>query len=179
MEPERRSPDQREPEGNQTFRPPRRLVKSLLAAATLGLVTLSPHLEISHSHAQQVTGMRASHFRVQLETYPPPFERQIKTLLEGSQAEPQPGGKVLLSQPSLKYFTTNGTVEVQARSANCLFDTMSHNVSSTNILQVEMANGKFYTEGRGFLMRRTNNSIFLSNEVHTVIRLTARKSLKP
>lgn len=128
-------------------------------------------------NAQQVTGMQASSFRVQLETYPPPNETQIKTSLEGSKAEPQSGGKVLLFEPNLKYFTTNGAVEVNARSSNCVFDTMSRTVSSTNILKVEMANGKFYTEGRGFFLQKTNSSILLSNEVHTIIR-PARKASK-
>ncbi len=152
-------------------------VRIFPAAALLGAVAILTAVGGTHCHAQQVTGMEASSFRVQLETYPPPYQTQIKTSLEGSKAEPQPGGKVLLFQPNLKFFTTNGLLEVQARSSNCVFDTMSHTVSSTNLLQVEMANGRFYTEGHGFLLQ-TNGAITLSNQVHTVIR-PARKSSKP
>jgi hypothetical protein len=142
----------------------------LLLLAVIAL----PH----RASAQQVTGMEASSFRVQLETYPPPHQTQLKTSLEGSKAEPQPGGKVILSQPKLNSFSTNGLLEMQARSSSCVFDTLLRSVSSTNILQVEMASGRFYTEGRGFMMT-SNSVIILSNQVHTVIRPGPRKASKP
>lgn len=130
------------------------------------------------SRAQQVTSMEASRFRVQLETHPPPNEAVIKTLLEGKKAEPLSGGKILLIEPRVNRYTTNGVLEVQMRSPECIFDTMQRTVSSTNILQVEMAGGRLYTEGRGFL-QTTNGILILSNQVHTVIRPDHRKISTP
>lgn len=130
------------------------------------------------SRAQQVTSMEASSFRVQLETHPPPNESVIKTSLEGKKAEPLPGGKILLTEPKLNRYTTNGLLEVQMRSPECIFDTMQRTVSSTNILQVEMARGQLFTEGRGFL-QTTNGVLILSNQVHTIIRPNRRKASQP
>jgi hypothetical protein len=130
--------------------------------------------------AQVVTGMIATSFRVQLETHPPPFETQIKTLLEGRNAEQipdKPDGRILLIEPKLSRLSTNGTLEVQVRSPECIYNTMQRTVSSTNVLQVEMAEGRFYTEGRGFLC--TTNSTIISNDVHTIIRIPERKLPKP
>ena len=130
------------------------------------------------SRAQQVTSMEASSFRVQLETHPPPNESVIKTLLEGKKAEPLSGGKILLIEPRVNRYTTNGTLEVQMRSPECIFDTMQRTVSSTNLLQVEMAGGRLFTEGRGFL-QTTNGVLILSNQVHTVICPNRRKISAP
>lgn len=130
------------------------------------------------ARAQQVTSNVALGFNAQLETYPPPNEMQIKSSLEGEKAEPQSGGLVLLTEAKLKTFSTNGVLEMQAHSPKCIFDTMQRTVNSTGLLQIQMLNGKFYTDGRGFLMR-TNGNLTLSNQVHTVIRGFSGNSFKP
>ena len=141
----------------------RKLLPLAIGLATLALV-----------QAQQVRRVSGDSFKVQLETYEPPFEMQIKTSLEGQQAEPQPGGIILLTEPRLNRFGTNGTLEVQIRSPQCAFDVMKRTVSSTNLLQVELANGRLFMQGRGFTTI-TNGGLLLSNDVHTVIRARARK----
>lgn len=123
--------------------------------------------------AQQVGRVEASSFKVQLETYPPPHERQIKTSLQGKKADPQPGGIVIFTEPQIDRFSTNGALEVQVRSPECTFDIMRRTVFSTNVIQVEMSGGRFFAEGRGFL-RTTNGTIILSNDVRTVIRVAGR-----
>ena len=132
----------------------------------------------NRARAQQVTSNVALGFNAQLETYPPPNETQIKTSLEGEKAEPISGGQVLLTEAKLKSFSTNGVLEMQARSPKCIFDTVQHTVSSTGLLQIQMLNGKFYTDGHGFLMR-TNGNLTLSNKVHTIIRGFSGNSFKP
>jgi hypothetical protein len=128
--------------------------------------------------AQQVGRVEASSFKVQLETYPPPHETQIKTLLQGKKADPQPGGVVIFTEPRIDRFTTNGLLELQVRSPECTFDIMKRTVSSTNMIQVEMTGGRFFTEARGYL-RMTNGTILLSNDVRTVIRTDGRTFKKP
>lgn len=142
------------------------LCASVVAVGSLGL------------RAQQVSRIEANSFKVQLETYTPPFQTQIKTLLEGQNADPKPGGIILLTSPSLSRFGTNGLLEIQVRSPECTYNVRQRTISSTNVLQVEMSDGRFFTEGKGFLWT-TNETIILSNQVRTIIRTPARKLHKP
>jgi hypothetical protein len=118
-------------------------------------------------------------FRAPLENYPPPNEAQAKTLLEGAKAEPQPGGWFLLTDVKLKTFSTNGTLELLAESPQCFFDSVRRTVSSAGPLQVRKADGTFYLEGEGFLLRPTDFNLTISNRVHTVIRNAPGRSSKP
>ncbi|HYG25258.1 MAG TPA: hypothetical protein VEH04_21010 [Verrucomicrobiae bacterium] len=130
------------------------------------------------ARAQQVSRVSGTSFKVQLETFPAPFETQIKTSLEGKRAEPQPGGFIIFTEPQLKHFNTNGSLEIQVRAPECLLNLMQRTVSSTNTLQVELTDGRFYMEGRGFL-QMTNGTLLLSNDVRTVIRTTMKAPGKP
>jgi hypothetical protein len=152
--------------------------RACLTIATLGLIAFCLATWITKARAQQVTSSVGLGFNAQLETYPPPHEMQIKTSLEGEKAEPQSGGHILLTEAKLKSFATNGVLEMQAHAPQCIFDTMQRTVSSTGRLQIQMVNGRFLVEGKGFLMQ-TNGSLILSNQVHTVIRNFPGKFSKP
>jgi hypothetical protein len=152
--------------------------RACLTAAGLCVVVLSLSSWLSKARAQQVARSVGLGFNAQLETYPPPNETQIKTSLEGEKAEPQSGGHILLTEAKLKTFATNGVLEMQAHAPQCIFDTMQRTVSSTGALQIQMVNGRFLVEGKGFLMQ-TNGNLILSNQVHTVIRNFPGKFSKP
>jgi hypothetical protein len=154
-----------------------RLNLNILALVSLAAAVILPMLTAT-LRAQQVSRMEANAFKVQLETYPPPHETQIKTLLEGRHVDPQPGGLIVCTEPRLTRFDTNGAMELEVRSPQCVFNVMQRTISSSNVLQVEMANGRFFTQATGFL-RTTNNTIILSNQVHTVIRVPMRRSTQP
>lgn len=153
-------------------------IRVCLLTSALGAVALGVLLFWTHSvNAQQVAGMEAQGFKVQLETYPPPHETQIKSLLEGEKAEPQ-GSHILLTKAKLKSFSTNGVLDMEARAPQCVFDTVQRTVSSTGLLQIQTANDRFLIEGHGFLMQ-TNGNLTLSNRVHTVILNFPGKPSKP
>jgi hypothetical protein len=152
--------------------------RTRLTIAVLGVAVLGLAAVINLGRAQSVTSSVGLGFNAQLETYPPPHEMQIKSSLEGEKAEPLSGGHILLTEAKLKSFSTNGVLEMQAHAPQCIFDTMQRTVSSTGVLQVEMTSGRFYIEGKGFLMQ-TNGNLILSNQVHTVIRNFPGRSSKP
>ena len=119
---------------------------------------------------QQMTGVEAMDFKIELENYTPPFEAQPKTLLESAKVQPQPGGIILLTEAKLKTFSTNGTLELLAQSPHCTFDSNRRIASSPGPLQLQTGDGRFFTEGQGFLWDQTNSSLVISNRVHTITR---------
>jgi hypothetical protein len=153
------------------------LVSSFAGALVLCLV-----LREESTRAQQVAGMEATDFKVQLENYPPPNEAQTKTLLEGAKAQPQSEGQILLTEAKLKTFSTNGVLGLIAHAPQCIFDSMQRTISSTGRLHVQTADGRFTLEGEGFSLQQgqqTNTHLLISNRVHTVIVTSSGKPLKP
>lgn len=127
-------------------------------------------LFIGTAGAQQPAGVEAMDFKLELENYAPPYEAQPRTLLESAKVQPQPGGKILLTDAKLKTFSTNGTLELLAQSPQCSFDSTRRTASSPMPLQLHTGDGRFFTEGEGFLWDQTNSSLVISNRVHTTLR---------
>ena len=144
-------------------------IATALAIARLGTVARA-----------QLTGMEAYDFKVQLENYPPPNEMQIKSLLEGDKAQSWSNGLILITAAKLSSFSSNGLVEMIAESPSCVFDSApgKRTISSTNHLRIRSADERFTLEGDGFSLQ-TNNVLFVSNRVHTLIRNLQGKSPKP
>jgi lipopolysaccharide export system protein LptA len=135
------------------------------AGWALGVVLLA-----GAAREQPVPGVEAVDFKVQLENYAPPYEAQPRTLLESAKVQPQPGGLILMTDAQLKAFSTNGTLELLALSPHCDFDSVRRTVSSPGPLQLHTGDGRFFTEGLGFLWDQTNSTLLISNHVHTVTR---------
>ena len=122
----------------------------------------------STARGQQMAGVEAMDFKIQLENYAPPFEAQPRTLLESAKVQPQQGGKILMTDAKLKTFSTNGTLELLAQSPQCIFDSNQRTASSPEPLQLETGDRRFFTEGQGFLWDQTNSTLLISNRVHTI-----------
>ena len=114
------------------------------------------------------------------EYFDPPHEKQMKSLLQGAEAEPQPGGMIAIAEVKFQTFNEKtGQAEIQVRAPHCIFDSVSRTVSSSGPLTVQSVNGQFYLEGEGFLWQPTNSNLIISNRVRTVIRNASNLSLKP
>jgi hypothetical protein len=111
--------------------------------------------------------------------YDPPHEKQMKSLLQGAEAEPQPGGMIWITEVKLQTFSEAGQPQVQVQAPHCIFDPVQHTVSSSGPLTVKSVNGQFYLEGEGFLWQQTNSNLIISNRVRTVIHNASNLSLKP
>lgn len=101
--------------------------------------------------------------------FPAPHEKQTKSLLEGGLATPARGGYVLSEGVTLRVFSESNTVQLVVRSRECFYNSSNHTVHSAGPLQMQTADGKFSIEGKGFYWEQTNSSLFISNQVHTVI----------
>ncbi|HTL17114.1 MAG TPA: LptA/OstA family protein [Patescibacteria group bacterium] len=105
------------------------------------------------------------------EPYGPPNETQTKSFLEGETALPLPGGKTRLSDGgTLRTFTKTNTPQLFVKFQECIYDSARREVSSSGPIQMHTADGKFTIEGTGFFWRQTNSSLFISNNVHTMVQ---------
>jgi hypothetical protein len=118
--------------------------------------------------AGQMGNATVKDFRVP-EYYDPPNGTQIKTLLQGAEAQPESGGLVFIRELKLQTFTENGEPQLLVEAPHCVFDPAQRAAYSPGKLQARTADGKFHLEGEGFLWRQTNSSLIISNRVRTVI----------
>lgn len=119
-------------------------------------------------------------FQAPLEYFPPPHELQIKSFLEGAEAEPGPDGLIYIRDAKLQTFQENGTNEMTVIAPNCIFDTKQQTVNSAGPLQVQTADDKLLLRGtEGFIWRQTNSDLFISNRVDTIVSGTLTNSFKP
>ena len=102
--------------------------------------------------------------------YDPPHETQMKSLLEGATALPQPGGRTyLVTGAKLQTFRENGEGEIVVETPQCTYDVAQRSVSSPGLLNLRTADGTFSLEGQGFIFQQANSTLFVSNRVHTII----------
>jgi lipopolysaccharide export system protein LptA len=132
------------------------------AALTLGL-GLSARLE----GAQQPT-VSAQGFKV-ADYFPAPHETQMKWLIEGANAAPQPDGRTLITGVKYQTFREAGGGELTVQAPQCYYDRGQQTISSPGALRVQTADGAFSVEGEGFLYEQTNSFLRVSNRVHTIL----------
>ena len=56
-----------------------------------------------------------------------------------------------------------------AAAPECVYDSGQRLISSAGPLNVQVAEGKFTIEGEGFLFQQTNSTLWVSNQVHTIL----------
>jgi hypothetical protein len=152
-----------------------KLVATLVAAMLMALLA---GVAIAGAGVQDVPNVQLSAFRLQLENHLPPHQAQVKVLLEGDDARPLGGGLILLINSRVASFSTNGTLEMEARAPRCVLDFKQHTVSSTGVLEIQTGDGASSVRGEGFLLS-TNSLLTFSNRMTTVIRSVRFKSSKP
>ena len=138
-----------------------RSVRVALVALALGLAMLPwPGFAQPTAGGQ---GFKSSEY------YDPPHETQMKSMLEGAQAQLQSEGRLLVTRAQYRTFRVNGEGELAVEAPECLYDKDQGSISSPGPLQVQTADGKFSIEGEGFLYQQTNSILLVSNRVHTII----------
>ncbi|HEY5041260.1 MAG TPA: hypothetical protein VIK53_04600 [Verrucomicrobiae bacterium] len=105
--------------------------------------------------------------------FEPPNEQQVKMRLSGASASPLPGGLLDVKNLKVEVFNTNGVQQLQALAPQCTYAPLNGVASSSGHLEFHSDDGKFRTEGDGFLLRQTNGSFSLtiSNNVHSVMEI--------
>ena len=102
--------------------------------------------------------------------YEAPHQNQMKSLLRGAEAEPQPNGRVLIHELLVETYNLDGTTELVVRAPECTYNSVTQTASSAGRIEARSGDGKMLIRGGGFLWQQTNSLFTISNRVHTVIR---------
>jgi lipopolysaccharide export system protein LptA len=102
--------------------------------------------------------------------YPPPHQKQLKSLLTGLSAEERANGLYFIKEAKFETFLETGQGEMLVQAPSCLYESRGdHSISSPGPLEVRAADGKFSIAGEGFRWGQTNSSLFISNRIHTIV----------
>jgi hypothetical protein len=111
--------------------------------------------------------------------YGPTNHQQIKSILSGAEALPQPGGLLIIKQLKLEMFNPDGRLEWVVNAPECVYDTFKGVANSPGHLEVRTGDGKIRTDGDGFLWRQSDQKLTISNNVCTVFENRAKIITKP
>jgi len=114
-----------------------------------------------------------------VEYYAAPNPTRMKSRLSGAEAQPEPGGLLVIKQCKLETFATNGSPQAIVEAPQCVYDTLHNTANSAGHLQLQSGDGKIRTEGDGFLWRQDDSFLTISNNVYTVIKTSVRKPTMP
>ena len=145
----------------------------LAAGAGLLLFAVAPGVRAQPNDVQ-----RANNF-TSTEYYGPTNHQQIKSILSGAEALPQPGGLLIIKQLKLEMFNPDGRLEWVVNAPECVYDTFKGVANSPGHLQVRTGDGKIRTDGDGFLWRQSDQKLTISNNVCTVFENGAKIITKP
>jgi hypothetical protein len=120
----------------------------------------------------------ASNFTMS-EYYDAPNEKQMKSLILGAEAQPQPGGRYLIKGLHLELFTEKGERQMIVEAPECVYDGAKRMANSSGRLQAQSGDGRFFVEGEGFLWRQDAVTLTISNRVHTTLRGALDKAKQP
>lgn len=127
--------------------------------------------------AQQGGVGRANGFS-SVEYFDAPDEKQMKTRLSGAEAQPLAGGLLVIKQLKLETFDPDGKPGWVVDAPDCVYDTLDGAASSPGHLELRSGDGKFRVEGDGFLWRRDDSFLTISNNVQTVIETAPAQQKK-
>ena len=155
--------------------------KFLPGSANFGLIVLTGLFllaGVAGNHADQAMIGEATDFTSD-EYFEPPNQQQVKMRLTGESASPLPGGTMDITNLQIQTFTLNGATQAIVRAPQCIYAPYDGLASSSGPLRLETADGKIVITGDGFLWRQRDNSLNISNHVHTVIKMKALPSKLP
>jgi len=114
-----------------------------------------------------------------VEYYDPPNQMQIKSRLGGTEAIPQPDGRVLVRQLKLETFGTNGEPQYVVEAPECLYDQLKNTANSAGPLAVRQADGRVSQTGVGFWWQGTEQFLTISNQARTEIKTGTNLKIIP
>jgi hypothetical protein len=105
-----------------------------------------------------------------LEYFEPPHELQVKSYLEGAEAEPKGDGLILLRDAKLQTYKEDGAPEMTITTPQCLFNRNNRTVNSAGPFHMRTSDDALFQEGVGFFWQRTNSEFIISNRVQTTVK---------
>jgi hypothetical protein len=147
--------------------------RALTAAALLAVAALMPPVPRVLAQQLPIAG-GASDFN-SVEYFGAPHQQDIKRLFSGAEAQPLPGGLLLVKQVKIEMFDLSGKLQLVAEAPECVYDPVNVVANSPGEVQVRTGDGQLKIQGEGFLWRQNDSIFTISNEVETVIDRTSRQ----
>lgn len=116
-------------------------------------------------------------FQAPLEYFEKPNELQMKSFLEGAEAEPMSDGAILIRKAKLQTFHEDGSLEMTVKAPQCVFDSRAHTVRSAGPLELQTSN--VVVQGVGFFWQETNSDLIISNQQRTTVVGSMTNTFKP
>jgi hypothetical protein len=142
------------------------LLVAALFAASVVCSQPNPLSSVKELHATDFTSEQY---------FEPPNDQQVKLKFSGAAADPLPGGLLAVKQMSIETFETNGVTKAIAKAPHCVLSPFDGVASSAGKLELQSGDGKFRVAGEGFMWRQSEQTLTLSNRVHTVLEMADTK----
>lgn len=126
------------------------------------VLLLSPFSELVHAQALEGANLTVGEF------FERPNEKQMKSLIEGARWRHQ-GAQTAINDVKVQTFRTNGAVELIIEAPECFYDETRKAINSPGPVHFWTADGRFSLQGVGFLWLQTNSTLYISNQVQTVV----------
>jgi hypothetical protein len=141
---------------------------SMNNAGVIGALLLVLGFIAGGTSAQPTTTGHANDFS-SVEYFEPPHQLQMSMRLAGAEAQPLAGGLLVIKELKLETFDSNGVPGLIVKAPECVYDTVHGMANSPGHVRLESADGRSHVEGNGFLWRRSDHFLTISNDVQTVI----------
>jgi hypothetical protein len=103
--------------------------------------------------------------------FEPPHDQQVKMRLSGAKASSLPGVLFDLKELKVEQFSADGKLEAVVQAPQCIYAPQDGVASSAGHLELKSGDGKFRTDGDGFLWQQNEMVLVISNHVRTVFEL--------
>ena len=112
--------------------------------------------------------------------FEPPNEQHVEMRLSGSEMSPLPGVALYdVKKLKIEKFGLDGRLEAVAESPECMYAPLDGVASSPGHLDLSLQGGKIHLQGEGFLWQQNDQSLVVSNQVRTVIKMGTWKLITP
>lgn len=146
-----------------------------LTVAALLLSCAAIILPLSRVFAQQLPiAGGASDFN-SVEYYGAPHQQDIERLFSGAEAQPLPGGLLLVKKVKIEKFDLTGKLQLIVEAPECVYDPVNIVANSPGEVHVRTGDGEMKIDGEGFLWRQKESTFTISNRVETVIDRTFKR----
>lgn len=97
---------------------------------------------------------------------------RLEANLRGASVEPIGGNQLHFRQLHIETFNEDGTPNLVGDAPDCIYSLSSKTVTSSGLLNVVQSSGSFRVTGEGFLWEQVSGRLVISNQAHTVFRLS-------
>lgn len=113
------------------------------------------------------------------EYFSPPKENQLRAMLRGAEAELRPDGTIVIYQLEADTFRQTGERELEIKAPVCNYNSENKLAYSDGQLEVQTGDGRVLVRGKGFLWRRDDAILIISNDVHCVLKTISARFIAP